>query len=231
MCSSLHSACTSIAQGSIPREIAVLLSASRLISLPKSNGDVRPIAVGEVLRRLTARAMCLEVKSELATFFAPIQHGVATEGGSELMIHQVQLLLESHPEWSVLKSDVSNAFNSLHRSHMFKEVAASFPSIYQHVCQMYGHCGYLVCVQGNDTVILKSEEGVHQGDPLGPALFSLALQHPLLSLQEQHPDVVFLAYLDEVFLLGPAESILSAFDDMKRSFVSIGLHAGLRQEM
>lgn len=146
-----------------------------------SNGDVHPIAIGEVSRRLTARAMCSEFKAYLAAFFRPIQHGVATKGGSELLIHQVQMLLEAHPDWSVLKSDVSNAFYSLHRCHMFEEVSTSFPSIYRHVCQMYSHCGYLVYVREGNTVILKSEEGLplHQGDPLRPSIVSIAIQASL----------------------------------------------------
>ena len=51
---------------------------------------------------------------------AYIQHGVATEGGAtELLAHHLQLLLVSHPEWIVLKTDVKNAFNSItQRSHV-----------------------------------------------------------------------------------------------------------------
>jgi hypothetical protein len=44
------SVCNLVAKGSMPDVAAKLLSAARLIAIPKPNGDVRPIAVGECLR-------------------------------------------------------------------------------------------------------------------------------------------------------------------------------------
>ena len=43
----LHAVCAAIASGSLPISIRPLLSSSRLIALPKANGDVRLIAIGE----------------------------------------------------------------------------------------------------------------------------------------------------------------------------------------
>ena len=57
---SLHSVCALIADGNVPPNIIPLLSASRLIALTKANGAVHPIAIGETLRRITARAICLQ---------------------------------------------------------------------------------------------------------------------------------------------------------------------------
>ena len=70
----LWAVCSSIAEGNIPDSIATLLSAASLIALPKSNGDVRPIAIGEVFRRITARAICQQQKKPFATFLSPFQH-------------------------------------------------------------------------------------------------------------------------------------------------------------
>lgn len=44
------SICNLVAKGSMPDVAAKLLSAARLIAIPKPNGDMRPIAVGECLR-------------------------------------------------------------------------------------------------------------------------------------------------------------------------------------
>ena len=54
----LYVMCNHIALGKVPYKIIPLLSGSTLIALPKSNGDVRPIAIGEVFRRVTARTIC-----------------------------------------------------------------------------------------------------------------------------------------------------------------------------
>ena len=107
----LHFAFSCIANGSVPVSIARLLSSARLIALPKASGDVRPIAIGEVFRRVTAKCICAQMKSEFSNFFSPLQHGVSTEGGTDLLLHHIQLLLEANSDWIVLKTDAKNAFN------------------------------------------------------------------------------------------------------------------------
>ena len=67
----LFSACSAIARGILPAAAVTLFSSSRLIALPKSNGDIRPIAVGEAIRRLTARAICQQKKELFSSFFCP----------------------------------------------------------------------------------------------------------------------------------------------------------------
>ena len=62
----LFSACSAIAQGILPEAASNLLSSSRLIAIPKPNSDVRPIAIGECIRRLTARALCVQMKAHFA---------------------------------------------------------------------------------------------------------------------------------------------------------------------
>ena len=110
-----------------------LITSSRLIALPKGNGDVRPIAIGETLRRLSAKAICLQLRSSFSSYFSPQQHGVATRGGSEMLVHHVQRLLEENPEFGVLKTDISNAFSCVSRKHLLQEVAAHFSELYGHV--------------------------------------------------------------------------------------------------
>ena len=106
-----------------------------------------------------------------------------------------QLLLTDNPHMIVLKTDVKNAFNSIHRSHLLEQVSSCHPDIYPHVYQMYSHSSSLVYQQGNSIVIIPSEEGIHQGDPLGTALFSTGIHSVLSELQDLFPSVKVLAYL------------------------------------
>ncbi len=219
----LYFACSCIAQGNLPDPVTSLLSSSRLIALPKPNGDVRPIAIGETLRRLTAKAMCMQKRSDFANFFHPLQHGVATDGGLEMLVHHVQLLLEEDCDRIFVKTDVKNAFNSVHRQHLLEQVSSRHPDILHHVSQMYSKPSSLLFQQGGSPVIIQSEEGIHQGDPLGPALFSTAI-HPILSdLQNSNPSIRVLAYLDDVFMVGLPQDVLSALDDLRPAFEAIGL--------
>ena len=122
---------------------------------------------------------------------------------SQQVVHHVQLLLESNPEWIVLKTDVKNAFNSLDRTQLLQEVSSSFPDIFHHIKQMYLNVNSFVFLKKTKPVDLNSEQGIHQGDPLGPALFSTAIHPILLNIQNKNPKMRVVAYLDDVFLLGP----------------------------
>ena len=119
-----------------------------MIALPKGNGDFRPMAIGETLRQLTAKIICLQLKSDLATYFTPLQHGVTTSGGSEILVHHIQMLLESDSELQILKKDISNAFNSVSRQQFLDEVIIEFPQIHAHVQQMYGITSPLLYFNG-----------------------------------------------------------------------------------
>lgn len=73
------------------------------------------------------------------------------------------------------------------------------PNIYTHTwsCQsMYSDVNPLVYVQGQETVMLESQEGIYQGVPLGVALFSITFHPFLTEVQFRHNTVKFLAYLD-----------------------------------
>ena len=58
---------------------------------------------------------------------------------------------------------------------------------------------------------------------MGPVLFATAIQELLTKLQNDHPCVVVLAYLDDVFLVGPSDNVLAVFEDLKPMFHNIGL--------
>ena len=128
--SHLHFLCNSYLSGSVPDVVATTLAGAKLIALQKNVNDVRPIAVGDSFRRLTAKLACHQLKKKISTFLAPHQYGVSTPGGAELMTHLIQASLEEHPEWIVIKTDAKNAFNTVDRSAFLSEVASTFPELY-----------------------------------------------------------------------------------------------------
>ena len=54
-------------------------------------------------------------------------------------------------------------------------------------------------------------------------LFAVGIHDSISRLQQSHPDVVVLAYLDDVFIIGPESSSLKAFDQLKSSFADLHL--------
>ena len=160
--------------GRADRRIAHWLSGAPLTALVKKLGGIRPIAVGEVLRRPISRLCCWAVRSELPDIFLPYgQIGVRVPEGLDAAVHALSSYITTHgsdPSLCCLKIDMSNAFNECHRSSFLRRLHCDFPSLYGWSQWCY-HCkGFL---RFGDAWI-KSSAGVQQGDPLGPLFFSLA---------------------------------------------------------
>ncbi|KAL5482191.1 hypothetical protein EMCRGX_G022486 [Ephydatia muelleri] len=70
-------------KGKAALSIARFFAGARLIALNKIKEgcppDVRPIAVGDTLRRLAGKCVCAILKEKVADFFHPLQYGVACQ--------------------------------------------------------------------------------------------------------------------------------------------------------
>ena len=81
--------------------------ACRLIPLVKDDDGVRPIGIGEVLRRIMAKSVARVLRNEITQSTGSLQTRSGIEGGGiEASVHAMA---------DVLLVDAENAFNSLNR--------------------------------------------------------------------------------------------------------------------
>ena len=162
-----------------------------------------PIAVGEVLRRLTSKCAARSVLRKALEFLAPLQLGVGIPARCDAIVHAVANCLEDPsipPENRfILLVDFSNAFNSIDHSALFREVRLHTPSISAWMECCYGAQPILHL---SDHTILSSS-GVQQGDPLGPLGFAL----PIVDrIRREVPGLLVNAwFLDDGTLCGSLE--------------------------
>ena len=75
--------------------ISKALCCASLTALSKKKGGLRPIAVGEVLRRLIAKCLASEAKPEAIELFDSLQLGVVISGGAEAIIHSTKITYDN----------------------------------------------------------------------------------------------------------------------------------------
>ena len=110
----LSSLSSAIASGGFPPDCMSLFTAARLIALPKKSGGVRPIAVGDTLRRVAAKCLLDVVILSASEYLLPLQVGVQLPNAAERVARHVRLWSQSRAEYEViLQVDMRNAFNTL----------------------------------------------------------------------------------------------------------------------
>ena len=204
-----------VLKAKVPDQLTPYFYGSNLIALRKKDGGIRPIAVGNTLRRLIAKACVFTLGDDIGAFFFPNQLGCGTARGAEIAGHAARRYSELAAGNVLLKIDFKNAFNTVRRDFLLAKVKSSFPAIYPFVYQAYSSDSKL----NFGLFELASAEGVQQGDPLGPLLFCLAIQPLVMSCLSE----LNLWYLDDGTLGGPPDTVLSDLERVVNAEANLGL--------
>ena len=218
---SLTSLANAMMSGNVPDAVAPFLCGARLHAGKKKTGGFRPIAVGNMLRRLVAKCGARKLSHRAATLLSPLQLGVGVKSGCEAILHAARDVLERNPDKWLLLVDAINAFNTANRKKGLQEVARTFPEILAWVTTCYGSSSILLF--GNS--IILSETGWHQGDPLASLLFAVELHPIVLKIKEEVPTLDLHAwFLDDGTQVGTVEELRTVVDILEREGPAQGLH-------
>ena len=205
-----------IASGQVPPQIIPLLNAGRGIAIPKDDkGALRPIVIGHVLLRLLGSYALRHLSKEVQAFFLtplPLQFGVGVPSGCELVAAAITAHLNSNQSHIDISCDARNAFNSWCRSQMWDTLTTHFPSLVSLVKLMYGSPSSILFFEpGSGLTEVLNSVGCKQGCSLGSFLFCLAI-HPILTqLQTEFPDLLIIAYCDDVHIVGDPARAITAY--------------------
>ena len=196
-----------ISQGNAPG--ARYLLSSNLIPIRKpGTNKLRPIAVGELFYRVVAR--CIVRNGRTQGDLDINQFGVGSIGGVEPIIWKIQDIIDDcNQQGAVICLDLANAFNSIDRKHLAKAVADLNPKLQLAIGWAYGSQSPLYCRTAAGRIEHRpdSRQGVRQGDPLGPLLFSYAYRSRMENLTSMvsrcNAEVV--SYLDDTLIWMPVD--------------------------
>ena len=138
-------------------------TACRLIPLDKGECAVRPIGVGEVLRRIMAKCVMKILKHEVIDASGSLQVCAGLKCGSEAAIQAMCKMFEADDNDAVLLIDASNAFNSLNRSATLHNLRILCPTLATFAINTYREPAGLFITGGKE---IKSAEGSNSNGTL-----------------------------------------------------------------
>ncbi|GAV05564.1 hypothetical protein RvY_15670 [Ramazzottius varieornatus] len=120
---------TQMLHGKVPDNVCEVLYGASLTALKKKDGGIRPIAVGNTLRRLAGKIIGKRIGSEMEQRVRPEKVGRGTTGGAEAAVHAVRSFLEEGRTASqiLLKLNFKNAFNTIRRDVLIQNVHDNMP--------------------------------------------------------------------------------------------------------
>ena len=132
------------------------------------DGSLRPIAIGESIRRLTS-TVAVDLISECdRSIFEPVQVGVKTSNGCEATLHVTRQWFNHHradQSRAALSVD-TNAFNSVHRTAIFQAGCARSFLLWvdRHDSTLFSGASNVA------SQVISSTRGVKQGAPWARSL-------------------------------------------------------------
>ena len=215
--------CTRIANGAFSSECMAVITAARLVPIGKPSGGLRPIAVGDVLRRLAGKLLMDVIMAKTTEYLQPEQVGVQVPNAAETAARKIRLWAEdAKPDEVLLQVDMCNAFGTVDRQEMLAEVKNHCPCLFPYAAAFCRNANILL----GDGYSLDSTRGVQQGDVLGPALFAIALQPVIERLRDGGLELN-IWYLDDGLLVGNVNAVKAALTLLKEHLPWRGLELNL----
>ena len=199
--------------------------ANRLIPLHKNPGEqeiqIRPIGVGEVMRRIVGKTISWSLKEDIQKAAGPLQVSCGLEGGSEAAIHAMKTVFENDATDGVILVDAENAFNKLNRMVALHNMQYLCPVLAIVLINTYREPARLFVVGGGE---ILSMEGSTQGDTLAMAFYGISTKPILLILRNRIPEITQVWFADDATGGGNLYKLRKWWDEIKESGTKYGYH-------
>ena len=160
--------------------------ACRLIPLNKGddkwgNPGVRPIGIGEILRRLIGKVVTSNIRKDIIEAAGPLQTCAGVKSGIEASIHSMRMIFEDESTEAVLFVDADNAFNNLNRRAALHNIKQLCPNLHRYLHNTYQLSAKMIINdQNGQNDDILSDEGSTQGDVPAMDMYAIGTK-PLLA--------------------------------------------------
>lgn len=115
-----------------------------------------------------------------------------------------------------ISCDARNAFNSYSRKALWKPLHENFPSLYAFAKTVYGKAADIIFFETDaGTTKVPNSVGSRQGCSLGSLLYCIAIHPLLLQLRTEFPELLILAFCDDVHFVGNSIQAVQAYKRYK----------------
>ena len=105
----------------------------RLIPLKNPKNYARPIGIGEVLRRIISKCIMKTAREDTMKVVGNLQLCAGQQVGAEAAVHTAKEIFVDKECEAVLLVDASNAFSTLNRQAMMRNISVLSPTIATYV--------------------------------------------------------------------------------------------------
>jgi len=207
-------------------EYASFSNGGEIIGLIKDQQiKVRPISKVNVIRKLSDSFLLAAEDKHIKSVFGTENLAVGTQFGTDKMLHSIRMFRQSHPDLDYSSSDAVNAFNTVSRQAVTKQLIESLPSLYSALkprLDAKQQVWYHGRVTGPSPI--SAETGCQQGGPTSPlehAAGNLTFNRRLKGLNS---DGLLSVYADDVKVCGKTSDVLAVIQCQLSEGPTIGLH-------
>ena len=187
-----------------PDHIKELLSC-RLLPLNKNPG-VRPIGVGEVLRRIIGKSVMQVLKQDILYASGTLQTCSGIDSGIEAAVHAMAEKFQEPSSEGLLLVDAQNAFNSLNRESALKTIQSICPTFYRYLHNTYQTPTRQYISGSENGNFIWSEEGATQGDNAAMAFYGLGTK-PIINQLNETSSATQVWYADDSSSCGTLDEL------------------------
>ena len=152
------------------------LHACRLVPLMKDDDGVRPIGIGETLKRIIGKCVSKTLRKDILIASGTLQTCSGLEAGIEAAVHAISDKFKEESCEAVILVDAENAFNRLNREVAIKNIKQTCPPLYCYLNNSYKAPAKLHL---GDGTFIWSKEGATQGDNLAMPMYGISTR-PLI---------------------------------------------------
>ena len=210
LCWALAEVARRLASSPLPRGCISCLLSSRLVALDKGRNELRPVGIGESIRRLLGKAIMSATRDGLQQACGAVQACSGMSGACEAAARSLQEMWDETGTEVILLVDARNAFNLMARARALRTARDRCPDLAVAFHNFYGSDSSLFL---GDGMSILSREGTTQGCPLGMAMFAIS-SLPLIS-RVAGPGVRQVWYADDSAAAGSVVGVRAWFGRLR----------------